>query len=171
MYPNKVKVCNPEIQYTSHPMEESHHTYEWSMSYVWRSHATLTYVAAWVTSQVWMSHVKHRNESYHTYELWCVMSWASAEIFFCCCFAATQLVRQLHQERSQVVCINRAALKRPARGHSRTGPWNLRHTHTHVYTKKRYRTKHTSTDTQQQWKHPPKTAVEFLILIADSESL
>jgi len=33
---------------------------------------------------------------------------------FCRCYAATQLVLQLHQERTQVVCSNRDARKRPA---------------------------------------------------------
>jgi len=37
--------------------------------------------------------------------------------------AATQLALQLHQERMQVVCSNREAQKRPARGHSRHVPW------------------------------------------------
>ena len=32
----------------------------------------------------------------------------------CCCYATTQLVLQLHQERTQVVCSNREARKRPA---------------------------------------------------------
>jgi len=37
--------------------------------------------------------------------------------------AVTQLARQLHQERTQVVCSNREARKRPARRHSYNGPW------------------------------------------------
>jgi c-di-AMP phosphodiesterase-like protein len=32
--------------------------------------------------------------------------------FLCLCFAATQLARQLHQERTQVVCSNKEAWKR-----------------------------------------------------------
>ena len=35
------------------------------------------------------------------------------------CYAATQLALQLHQERTQVVCSNREAQKRPARRYSR----------------------------------------------------
>ena len=35
------------------------------------------------------------------------------------CYATTQLVLQLQQERTQVVCSNRVARKRPARRHSR----------------------------------------------------
>jgi len=31
----------------------------------------------------------------------------------------------------------REARKRPARGHSHNGPWNCRHTHTHVDTQKK----------------------------------
>ena len=42
--------------------------------------------------------------------------------FYSCCLAATQLARQLHQERTQVVCSNRESRKRPARRHSRDGP-------------------------------------------------
>jgi len=38
------------------------------------------------------------------------------------CFVTTQLARQLHQERTQVVCSNKEALKRLARRHSRNGP-------------------------------------------------
>jgi len=39
-------------------------------------------------------------------------------------FAATQLALRLHQKRTQVVCSNREARKRPARGHSRNWPWD-----------------------------------------------
>ena len=39
------------------------------------------------------------------------------------CYAATQLALQLHQEHTQVVCSNGVARKRPARRHSRYGPW------------------------------------------------
>jgi len=42
---------------------------------------------------------------------------------FFCCFAATQLARQVQQERTQVVCSNKEARKRLARRHSRNGPW------------------------------------------------
>ena len=45
------------------------------------------------------------------------------EFFFGCCFAATQLARQLHQEHTKVVCNNKEAWKRLARRHSRNGPW------------------------------------------------
>jgi len=40
-----------------------------------------------------------------------------------CCYVATQLSRQLHQERTQVVCSNKEAWKRLALRHSRNGPW------------------------------------------------
>ena len=36
----------------------------------------------------------------------------------CCCFATTQLARQLQQERTQVVCSNKEARKRLVRRHS-----------------------------------------------------
>jgi len=52
--------------------------------------------------------------------------------FFGCCFVATQLARQLHQERLQVGCSNKEARKRLARRHSRNGPWTQRQTHIHV---------------------------------------
>jgi len=42
--------------------------------------------------------------------------------FFFQCFATTQLVRQVQQERTQVVCGNKEARKRLARSHSRNGP-------------------------------------------------
>ena len=38
-------------------------------------------------------------------------------------FCTTQLVRQLHQERTQVGCSNKEARKRLTRRHSRNGPW------------------------------------------------
>ena len=41
---------------------------------------------------------------------------------FFCCYAATQLALQLQQERTQVVCSNRVARKRPARRHFHNGP-------------------------------------------------
>ena len=40
------------------------------------------------------------------------------------CFVATQLARQLHQGRLQVVCSNKEARKRLAGRHSRNGPWS-----------------------------------------------
>jgi len=43
--------------------------------------------------------------------------------FFPCCFAATQLARQVHQERTQVVCSHKEARKRLARRLSRNGHW------------------------------------------------
>ena len=43
--------------------------------------------------------------------------------FLGCCYAATQLALQVEQKRTHVVCSNREARKRPARGHSRNGPW------------------------------------------------
>jgi len=36
---------------------------------------------------------------------------------------ATQLARQLEQERTKVVCNNTQARKRPAQRYSRNGPW------------------------------------------------
>ena len=83
--------------------------------------------------------------------------WHECFLFFFCCYAATQLALQVQQERSQVVCSNREARKRLARGHSRNGPWTRwRHTHTHVDTKKRNRTKHISIDTQHEWTTPTR---------------
>ena len=46
--------------------------------------------------------------------------------------AATQLVHQVQQERTQVVCSNKVARKRRARRHPRNGPWNELKTHTRV---------------------------------------
>ena len=43
---------------------------------------------------------------------------SSPKIFFLC-FAATQLARQVQQERTQVVCSNEVVQKRLARRHSR----------------------------------------------------
>jgi len=43
------------------------------------------------------------------------------QFLFCCCYVSTQLALQLHQERTQVVCSNKVAQKRPARRHSRNG--------------------------------------------------
>ena len=42
-------------------------------------------------------------------------------LFFCFvfCFSATQLARQVHQERTQVVCSNKVAQKRLTPRHSR----------------------------------------------------
>jgi len=67
-------------------------------------------------------------------------------------FAATQLALQLHLERTQVVCSSRQAWKRPARSHSRNGPWTWRHTHTYVDKQKRNRAKHTSRNTEHGWR-------------------
>jgi len=49
-------------------------------------------------------------------------------IFCCFCFAATQLALQVQQERTQVVCSNRQARKRPAESNGTPaiiddGPW------------------------------------------------
>jgi len=44
-------------------------------------------------------------------------------LWFAACYAATQLALQLHQERIHVVRSNRVAQKRPARVHSRNGPF------------------------------------------------
>ena len=44
------------------------------------------------------------------------------QFLFCCCYVSTQLALQLHQERTQVVCSNKVAQKRPARRHSHNGP-------------------------------------------------
>ena len=43
-------------------------------------------------------------------------------LIFFLCFAATQVTRQLHQERTQVVCSNKVARKRLARRHSAMDP-------------------------------------------------
>ena len=43
--------------------------------------------------------------------------------WFLVCYAATLLALQLQQKRVHVVRSNRVARKRPARGHSRNGPW------------------------------------------------
>jgi len=44
-------------------------------------------------------------------------------LFFCFIgYAARQLAFQLHQKRTQMVCSNGEARKRPARRHSRNGP-------------------------------------------------
>jgi len=47
---------------------------------------------------------------------------AHLALFFLFCHAATQLPLQLHQERTQVLCSNGVAQKRPARRHFRNGP-------------------------------------------------
>jgi len=52
-------------------------------------------------------------------EWFCISKHANLWKFFLLLFAATQLVRQLHQERTQVVCTIREARKRPAWRHSR----------------------------------------------------
>jgi len=44
--------------------------------------------------------------------------WPCTNLFLVC-FAATQLARQLHQERTQVMCSNKVAQKRLAQRHSR----------------------------------------------------
>ena len=64
-----------------------------------------------------------------------------------------------------MVCSNREARKCPARGHSRNGPWTRRHTHTHVDTKKRNGTKHTSIDTQHESTTPTRNNNYILYLI------
>ena len=71
-------------------------------------------------------------------------------IFFSC-YATTPPALQLQQERTQVVCSNREAQKRPARKHCNNGPWTSRHTHTHEDRQKWNRTKHTSINTQHRW--------------------
>ena len=53
----------------------------------------------------------------------CESAVSAHHFFFFGCFAATQLARQLHQECTQAVCSNGVARKRPARRHSRNGPW------------------------------------------------
>ena len=70
--------------------------------------------------------------------------------YFICCYADTLPALQVQQERTQVLCSNRKAQKRPARGHSRNGPWTQRHRYTYIDTKKRNKTKHTSIDTQHE---------------------
>jgi len=52
--------------------------------------------------------------------------WDGHRSFFVC-YAATQLALQVQQEQSLVVCSNREAQKRPARGHSHNGPWTQVH--------------------------------------------
>jgi len=52
-----------------------------------------------------------------------VMSVLRDRFFLGCYFAAPQLARQLHWERTQVVCSNKEARKPLARRHSRSGPW------------------------------------------------
>ena len=44
-------------------------------------------------------------------------------LFFFGCYAATQLVLQLQEEHTQVVCSNKEARKRLVWRHSRNGPW------------------------------------------------
>ena len=41
------------------------------------------------------------------------------------CFSATQLARQVHHERTQVLCSNKVAQKRltPGHSHNHDGPW------------------------------------------------
>ena len=70
---------------------------------------------------------------------------------FLVCYAATPLALQVQQKCIQVVRSNRVAWKRPARGHSRNGPWTWSHTHTHIGKHKTNRTKHTSINTQHVW--------------------
>jgi len=43
--------------------------------------------------------------------------------WFLVCYAVTQLALQFHRQRIHMVRSNRVARKRPARGHSRNGPW------------------------------------------------
>jgi len=63
--------------------------------------------------------------------------------FFYFCYATTQLARKLQQERAQVVCSNREARKRLARGHSRNGPLELKaYTHTCRQTKQKQNKTH-----------------------------
>jgi len=57
--------------------------------------------------------------------------------FFWFCFVATQLERQLQQERTQVVCTNREARKRAARRHSCNGPWTMAYANTCRQTKEK----------------------------------
>jgi len=45
------------------------------------------------------------------------------------------LALQLHLERIRVVLSNRVALKHPARGHTRNGPWTWSYTRTHGISK------------------------------------
>jgi len=44
-------------------------------------------------------------------------------VFLLLCRHTAQLALQLCQKRTHVVCSNREARKRPARRHSRNGPW------------------------------------------------
>jgi len=88
--------------------------------------------------------------------------WCRFFLFFCF-YTATQLALQVQQERSQVVWTNREAWKRPARGHSRNGPWTRRNTHTHEDTQKRNRIRHTSIDTQPELTTPTRNSSCFFI--------
>jgi len=61
----------------------------------------------------------------HTYTVFVCLfvSLGLCDLFFVWCFVATQLARQLQQERLQVVYSNKEAWKRLAQRHSRNGPW------------------------------------------------
>ena len=98
---------------------------------------------------------------------WGFVTWRNAAARGSFFFAATQLAprRQLHQERTHVICSNREARKRPARGHSCNGPWIWRHTHRHADRQNRNRTKHTSSNTQHEWTTHTRNSNEFCIFI------
>jgi len=70
--------------------------------------------------------------------------WQTIHGFLFFGFAATQIARQVQQERTQVVWSNKVVRKRLARRHSHNGPWNEWQTHTHVVEEKRNRTEYTS---------------------------
>jgi len=52
-------------------------------------------------------------------------SWLGNIFFFCWCFADTQITRQLHQERTQVVCGSKEAQKRLARIEQHSRNWHV----------------------------------------------
>jgi len=88
-------------------------------------------------------------------------------VFFWGCFAATgtQLERQLQLEHTHVVCSYREAQKRPARGHSRNGPWTWKQTHTNADKQHKTWTKHTSVTTQHGWTTHTRNSNKFSIQV------
>ena len=76
---------------------------------------------------------------------------------------------QLRQERIQVVRSTRLACKRPARGHSRNGPWTCSHTHTHIGKRKRNRTKHAFINAPHVWRAHTRIRNSFFIYLIDSK--
>ena len=58
-------------------MNESCHTYEWVVSYIWMSHVTHVNEDNSPQSHTWMSHVARMNESCHTHEWVMSHAWIS----------------------------------------------------------------------------------------------